>query len=95
MTTTIRLALGAAAMVLATIPYLAFAQPPPAPAQPQAPPQPMGFFISSVGLGDGANLGGGWPAPTSTARPSPPRQERGIGRGARISVRPPLPGSRP
>src|SRR3990170_773148 len=26
--------------------------------QPQAPPQPMGFFITSVGLGDGANLGG-------------------------------------
>ncbi len=58
MTTTIRLALGAAAMVIATIPYLAFAQAPQAPAQPQAPPQPMGFFISNVGLGDGANLGG-------------------------------------
>jgi hypothetical protein len=25
---------------------------------PQAPPQPMGFFITSVGKGDGANLGG-------------------------------------
>jgi hypothetical protein len=26
--------------------------------QPQAPAQPMSFFITSVGLGDGANLGG-------------------------------------
>ena len=24
----------------------------------QAPPQPMSFFVTSVGLGDGANLGG-------------------------------------
>jgi hypothetical protein len=30
----------------------------PAPAQPQQPQQPMGFFITSVGKGDGANLGG-------------------------------------
>ncbi|MEQ1729939.1 MAG: lectin, partial [Vicinamibacterales bacterium] len=29
----------------------------PASAQ-QAPPQPMSFFITSVGKGDGANLGG-------------------------------------
>jgi hypothetical protein len=28
------------------------------PAQPQPPPQPMSFFVTSVGLGDGANLGG-------------------------------------
>ena len=28
------------------------------PAQPPPPPQPMSFFITSVGLGDGANLGG-------------------------------------
>ena len=28
------------------------------PAQPQQPQQPMGFFITSVGKGDGANLGG-------------------------------------
>src|SRR4051812_33933755 len=28
------------------------------PAQPAAPPQPVGFFITSVGKGDGANLGG-------------------------------------
>jgi hypothetical protein len=28
------------------------------PAQPQAPPQPMSFFVTSVGKGDGANLGG-------------------------------------
>jgi hypothetical protein len=33
--------------------YLAFAQQPAA-----APPQPMSFFITSVGKGDGANLGG-------------------------------------
>jgi len=26
--------------------------------QPQAPPQPMSFFVTSVGKGDGANLGG-------------------------------------
>jgi hypothetical protein len=35
---------------------LAMAQPPAAPA-PQAP-QPMSFFVTSVGKGDGANLGG-------------------------------------
>jgi hypothetical protein len=29
-----------------------------APATPAAPQQPMGFFITSVGKGDGANLGG-------------------------------------
>jgi hypothetical protein len=28
------------------------------PAQQQAPQQPMGFFVTSVGVGDGANLGG-------------------------------------
>src|SRR5215211_9523725 len=28
------------------------------PAQPPQPQQPMGFFITSVGKGDGANLGG-------------------------------------
>jgi hypothetical protein len=27
-------------------------------APPQQPPQPMGFFVTSVGKGDGANLGG-------------------------------------
>ena len=36
----------------------AAAQATPAPAQPQQPQQPMGFFITSVGKGDGANLGG-------------------------------------
>lgn len=30
----------------------------PQPAQPQQPQQPMGFFITSKGKGDGANLGG-------------------------------------
>src|SRR5262249_14862602 len=29
-----------------------------APAAQQAPPQPMTFFVTSVGLGNGANLGG-------------------------------------
>ena len=48
-------------MMLAS--YLAFAQQPPAapPGQgrgPQGPPPPMSFFITSVGKGDGANLGG-------------------------------------
>src|SRR4051794_455901 len=43
--------------------YLALAQNPPAapPAQgrgQQPPPQPMSFFVTSVGKGDGANLGG-------------------------------------
>jgi hypothetical protein len=33
--------------------YLAFAQQPPA-----KPAPPMGFFVTSVGMGDGANLGG-------------------------------------
>jgi hypothetical protein len=32
--------------------YVAFAQ------QPAAPPQPMSFFVTSAGKGDGANLGG-------------------------------------
>ncbi|MEZ5419181.1 MAG: hypothetical protein R2708_17845 [Vicinamibacterales bacterium] len=46
---------GAAAAVLGGA-LLASAQ---APAQAQAPPQqPMGFFITSVGTGNGANLGG-------------------------------------
>src|SRR5437867_9632979 len=41
--------------------YLAVAQPPaaqPPAAQPPAAPQPMSFFVTSVGLGNGANLGG-------------------------------------
>src|ERR671924_720428 len=35
-------------------------QPPTPAAQPQqaSPPQPMSFFVTSVGVGDGANLGG-------------------------------------
>jgi hypothetical protein len=40
--------------LLAALPsVLAFAQPP-----TQQPPQPMSFFVTSVGKGDGANLGG-------------------------------------
>jgi hypothetical protein len=53
MTTTIRLAAAGFAAALAVTPYVALAQQP-----PQAPPQPMGFFVTSVGTGDGANLGG-------------------------------------
>lgn len=34
------------------------AQVAPAPQPPQQPQQPMGFFVTSVGPGDGANLGG-------------------------------------
>lgn len=44
----------AAALFVSSV---AFAQNPPA-AQPAQPPAPMTFFITSVGLGDGANLGG-------------------------------------
>lgn len=40
----------AATLALAAASFTASAQ--------QAPPQPMGFFITSVGMGDGANLGG-------------------------------------
>ncbi len=43
------------AVVIAAIVSVAAQQPPPG--QPP-PPQPMGFFVTSVGLGDGANLGG-------------------------------------
>src|SRR5689334_18356456 len=44
------------AACLAAIPsVMLLAQPP---AQPPAQPQPMSFFVTSVGKGDGANLGG-------------------------------------
>ena len=52
------------ALTLAVVPgsYLLIAQQPAAPAgggqKPAAPPQPMSFFVTSVGKGDGANLGG-------------------------------------
>jgi hypothetical protein len=53
----IGLALGAGAAVLLGSSYMAFAQAPAAPAA--APPRaPMTFFVTSVGVGDGANLGG-------------------------------------
>ena len=46
-------------LAVASSSYLAFAmQPPPPAGQPAAPPQPMSFFVTSVGLGNGANLGG-------------------------------------
>ena len=49
---------GVAAMMLTILlgSYLAFAQNP-AP-QNQQPPMPMSFFVTSVGVGNGANLGG-------------------------------------
>ena len=53
---------GAAAILLIgtlTLAAAASAQAQQAPPQPPAPPpQPMSFFVTSVGLGDGANLGG-------------------------------------
>jgi hypothetical protein len=53
----IALILGAgSAAVVAAAAYVAVAQPPAAPAAP--PPAPMTFFVTSAGLGDGANLGG-------------------------------------
>jgi hypothetical protein len=52
MTKTIGFVLGAGAVVVVVAPLLVFAQ------QPQAKPQPMGFFVTSAGMGDGANLGG-------------------------------------
>src|SRR6476620_6832620 len=52
--TRMRLALVAGIAALPAV--VAVAQPPEA-AQ-QAPPQPMSFFVTSVGKGDGANLGG-------------------------------------
>ncbi len=47
-----RVMLGAMVAVLLPATYSVFAQ------QQQAPQQPMSFFVSSVGKGDGANLGG-------------------------------------
>jgi hypothetical protein len=38
--------------------YFVFAQQPPAAGAPPAPPQPMSFFVTSAGSGNGANLGG-------------------------------------
>jgi len=47
---------GIAAVALSIVgAYITFAQ---QPAQQQAPPQPMSFFITSAGSGHGANLGG-------------------------------------
>ena len=44
---------------LAAVPsVIAIAQPPAQPPAQQPPPQPMSFFVTSVGKGDGANLGG-------------------------------------
>jgi hypothetical protein len=42
---------------IAALPAVVAVAQPPQPAQ-QAPPQPMSFFVTSVGKGDGANLGG-------------------------------------
>src|SRR5258708_2433924 len=53
---------GGVALALLAGAYVAITQPPPggAPGGPPGavPPQPMSFFITSVGKGDGANLGG-------------------------------------
>ena len=52
--------LGAAASIMAGA-HMAAQNPPAAPGQgrgPAAPPQPMSFFVTSVGIGNGANLGG-------------------------------------
>ena len=50
------LAGGLALALLASVQV--FAQAPAAPAAPPKPPPPMSFFVTSVGNGDGANLGG-------------------------------------
>jgi hypothetical protein len=55
--------LGALALSVTVFGVLAFAQAPAAPAGGQGggrggPPQPMSFFVTSVGKGDGANYGG-------------------------------------
>jgi len=57
---TLRLMLAALTLVAVPGSYLLLAQQPAAPAaaQPAAPRQPMSFFVTSVGKGDGANLGG-------------------------------------
>src|SRR6266849_2785859 len=62
----IRRMLAAVTFALLVSSYLAVAQPPaaqppaaqPPAAQPPAAPQPMSFFVTSVGAGNGANLGG-------------------------------------
>ena len=51
----VRMMVVASAAVIPT--FMVLAQPPQPPAQ-QPPPQPMSFFVTSVGKGDGANLGG-------------------------------------
>ena len=58
--------------------YLATAQQPPA-----APPQPMSFFVTSAGSGNGANLGG-LAGADRTARRWRPRPARRPRRGTRI-----------
>jgi hypothetical protein len=45
-------------LALAALAGSAGAQQPQPPAANQPPPQPMSFFVTSVGKGDGANLGG-------------------------------------
>jgi hypothetical protein len=53
--------LGVLALMLSLGSYLVIAQQAPAPGRGQAapaPPPPMSFFVTSVGLGRGANLGG-------------------------------------
>src|SRR5437868_7939480 len=52
-----RMRLAVVASIAALPAAVVLAQPPQPPPQ-QAPPQPMSFFVTSVGKGDGANLGG-------------------------------------
>ena len=54
-----RVLIGGFTIAVLSSAYLVTAQPPPPPAgQPAQPPQPMSFFITSAGSGNGANLGG-------------------------------------
>jgi hypothetical protein len=50
--------LAATALCVLVGAYLVAQGPPPQPGQPAQPPQPMSFFVTSAGVGDGANLGG-------------------------------------
>ena len=53
-----RLLLTGFTLAVASSSYLVFAMQPPAGQPPAQPPQPMSFFVTSVGSGNGANLGG-------------------------------------
>ncbi len=63
--------------------YVIVAQQPPTLQQPQQPPQPLRFFVTSVGSGNGANLGGlaGADAPAATDLQ---HREDGVQPGSRL-----------